>query len=305
MYSYSSLVIASDSSDKEEMDFRLPNCKVHPTGVYLGHGSYGDVLEVEYNGKKYAAKKYRYAHPDYLLSLFSREHEILSLVRHRNIVPYYGICKLATDNATVIVMEKMEMNLSNFLEDQKNVSISITRKFQILYDVACGLNYLHTQRPAVIHRDLTATNVLVNSKGVTKIADFGNSRMIDQRVSATPELLTSNPGTLDYMPPEALEGGDYNDRLDIFSFGHLSIYVMIQHRPHPLLRGSYRERGRLIARTEVERRTLHLDEVKTKLPGGEQHEMYSLIIRCLQDEPDHRPSCANILKLLSDVFSHV
>ena len=298
-----SLVIASDSSDKEELDFRLPNCKVHPTGVELGHGSYGDVVEVEYNGKKYAAKKYRPISIGSIMHVFGREHQILSLVRHRNIVPYYGICKLATDNATVIVMERMEMNLSVFLEDQKNVSISITRKFQILYDVACGLNYLHTQRPAVIHRDLTATNVLLNSKGVTKIADFGNSYMMDLTVGATPDLLTSNPGTLDYMSPEALEGGYYNDRLDIFSFGHLSIYVMIQQRPHPLLRPTYREHGRLIARTEVERRTLLIDKVKTKLPGGEQHEMYSLIIRCLQDEPDHRPSCADIL--LSDVFSHV
>ena len=283
------------------MDFRLPLCKVVPTGVYLGQGSYGDVLEVEYKGKKYAAKKYRYVRSEYLIPVFGREHDIISSKRHRNIVPYYGVCKLATDGATVIVMERMEMNLSAYLEDQRNVNISITRKIQILYDVACGLNYLHTQRPAVIHRDLTATNVLLNSKGVAKIADFGNSCTIDLR--DTPELLTSNPGTLDYMPPEALEGGHYNDRLDIFSFGHLSIYVMIQKRPHPLLRPSYRKHGRLMARTEVERRTLYLDEVKTKLPGGEQHEMYSLIIRCLRDEADCRPSCADIL--FSDVFAHV
>ena len=281
------------------MDYRLPTCcKVFPTGVELGHGSYGDVLEVEYKGKKYAAKKYRHKKT---LPIFFREHEILSLRRHRNVVPYYGICKLATDDATVIVMERMEMNLSNYLDVQNNVNISITRKSQILYDVACGLNHLHTQRPAVIHRDLTATNVLLDSKGVAKIADFGNSRLID--VTFTPELLTSNPGTLDYMSPEAIEGGHYSDRLDIFSFGHLSIYVMIQSRPHPLLRGTYRKRGRLMARTEVERRTLYLDKVKTKLPGGEQHEMYSLIIRCLQDEPHCRPSCADIL--LSDVFAHV
>ena len=48
------------------------------------------------------------------------------------------------------------------------------------------------------------------------------------------------------------------------------------------------------ARTEVERHTLHLNEVETKQPGEDKHEMYSLIIGCLQDEPHFRPSCADI-----------
>lgn len=292
-------------SSEEGMGFRLSNCIVHPTGVELGHGAYADVLEVEYKGKKYAAKQYRQKYKNMeasnLIKIFGREHQILSQIRHRNIVPYYGICQLATDSTTVIVMERMERNLSNFLEDQSNVGITTTRKFQILYDVACGLNHLHMQNPVVIHRDLTATNVLLNSMGVAKISDFGNSRVVD--VLSTPELLTSNPGTFDYMPPEALEGNQYNETLDIFSFGHLSIYVIIQHRPHPLLRPNYREGRQRIARTEIERRSKYLDEVKAKLPGGEQHEMYSIIINCLDDEPESRPSCADILS--KNIFAHV
>ena len=72
------------------MDFRLPNCKVVPTGVELGHGSYADVVEVEYKGRKYAAKKYRQRYKNMevsnLIKIFGREHEILSQIRHRNIV---------------------------------------------------------------------------------------------------------------------------------------------------------------------------------------------------------------------------
>ena len=286
-------------SDDEEMNFRLPTgCKVNPTGVDLGHGAYGDVLEIEYQGKKYAAKKYRHGN---LISVSSREQEILSQIRHRNIVPYYGICKLATDNTAVIVMKRMVTNLSAFLEDQKNVNLTLQRKVQLLLHTAQGLHHLHTQKHPIIHRDLTATNVLLDSRGVAKIGDFGNSRMIN--VHVTSETLTNAPGTFDYMPPEALEGGHYDNRLDIFSFGHLSIYVLIQQQPHPLLRHTYRERGKLIARTEVERRVVYLDEVKTKLPGGEQHELYLIIISCLQDEADERPSCADILS--SSIFATV
>ena len=279
-------------------DFRLPTCTVHPTGVVLGHGSYGDVVEVEYSEKKYAAKKYRHVGVRNLIGIFGREHAILTQIRHRNIVPYYGMCTLAPENTTALVMQRMEMNLSVYLEDKGNVDMLLQRKLQILHDIVQGLHHLHTLRPAIIHRDLTATNVLLNSEGVAKISDFGNARMVD--LTTTPELLTTNPGTLDYMPLEALEGGDYNNKLDIFSFGQLSIYVVIQHQPHPLLRHTYRERGRLIPRTEAERRAVYLDEAKSKL-GGDQHLLYSTIISCLQDEPDMRPSCADILQ--SGLFS--
>ena len=290
--------VTSEDSDEEQEDFRISGCTVHRTGVVLGHGSYGDVVEVEYGGKRYAAKKYRHVGVENLIGLFSREHEILARIRHRNIVPYYGVCKLSPDNTTVLVIQRMKMNLSGYLEDRSNLNMTLQCKLQILHDVVQGLHHLHTQIPAIIHRDLTATNVLLNSKGVAKISDFGNSCTVD--LSVTPELLTSNPGTLDYMSQEALEGGQYNNKLDIFSFGHLSIYVVIQHRPHPLLRHTYRERGRLIPRTEVERRTVHLDEVKSQL-GGDQHPLYSTIISCLQDDPHMRPSCGVILQ--SGLFS--
>ena len=284
------------TGEVEEMDFLLPTCKVEPNGVVLGTGAYGDVLEVEYKGKVYAAKKYRIPRGPStgvsLLGAFGREHEILARIRHRNIVPYYGICKLTTDSSTVIVMQKMDINLGIHLE--KNPNIPIGEKLVLLYDIANGLNYLHLQKPAVIHRDLTASNVLLNlTTAVAKISDFGNSRLVDLR--ATPELMTSSPGTVDYMSPEAMEGGDYNEKMDIFSLGHLVVYIMIQHRPHPLLRHTYKKGGMLISRTEVQRRQVYLNEMKMKLDGGDTHPLYSIIISCLQDECDPRPSCQDIL----------
>ena len=269
----------------------LPNALVRPTGVLLGQGAYADVLEVEYKEVVYAAKKYRIvALGNATLEAFSREHDILSRIRHPNIVPYYGICKLNTDGSTVIVMERMEKNLGVFLKGGPNMTLEI--KFQILKDVAKGLHYLHSQKPAIIHRDLTASNVLLDCNGTAKISDFGNSRMLDLR--ATPELLTSNPGTLDYMAPEALEGGEYDEKLDVFSFGHLSIHVLLQRRPHPLLRHTYKKAGRLTPRSEVERRRHYLEDVMSTIEGGESHPLYRLIIRCLQDDPSQRPSCADI-----------
>ena len=268
----------------------LPNSTLDQTGVTLGQGAYGDVVEVEYKGKYYAAKKYRMSEAVNNLGAFSREHEILARIRHPNIVPYYGICKLASDKSTVIVMERMDKNLNIFLRDE----LKFDEKCQILHDIAKGLHHLHSQEPAIIHRDLTAGNVLLTSNGVAKISDFGNSRMVD--LFATPELLTSSPGTLDSMPPEALEGGEYDDKLDIFSYGHLAIHIIIQRRPHPLLRPVYTVGGKYVPRTEVERRQRYLGQVKSKLEGGGQNPLFILLIRCLQNEPHPRPTCKDILK---------
>ena len=279
-------------------------CYVTPTGNQLGHGAYGDVLEVEYKGKVYAAKKYRIDDKaSQMLGAFSREHEILALMeisRHPNIVRYHGICRLSTDHSTVIVMERMDVNLDTYLV--KNPNISLAEKLPILLDIAKGLDHLHWQKPAIIHRDLTAGNVLLNLNGkdkVAKIGDFGNSRLVD--LKSTPEIMTSNPGTLDYMPPEAVDGGDYDEKLDIFSYGHLGIHIVIQRRPHPLLRHNHKKAGKLLARTEVERRQVYLQNMKAMLDGGDAHPLYTLIIQCLNDEPAPRPSCEEILK--SRIFS--
>ena len=288
-------VAATSPSSTQQSPVLLPNCKVYPTKNHLGYGTYGEVLEVEYKGKKYAAKKYRHAEQTKLFRAFGREHEILAAIRHPNIVPYFGICQLDGDGSSVIVMEKLEMNLATYLENHDNLNMPLVRKFQVLSHISQGLHHLHCQRPAIIHRDLTATNVLLDSRGVAKIGDFGNSRMVD--LTATPEIMTSNPGTLDYMPPEALECGVYNQKLDVFSFGHLAIYTIIQHRPHPLLRPTYKKYGKLIPRTEVERRQEYIDEVATRLEN-KRHPFLPVLVRCLQDEPDHRPSGPDILGVL-------
>ena len=274
--------------------------KVRPTGEQLGFGSYGEVLEVEYKGKIYAAKKFKNADPPRIFRVFGRELQILALTEHVNIVPFCGICQLTTDGATVIVMEKMATNLGNFLE-QSQRTILLTQKIKILSDVMNGLGYLHSLKPAIIHRDLTASNVLLDSNAVAKIADFGNSRMVD--ITATPELMTGHPGTLDYMSPEAMEGGVYSEKLDIFSLGHLAIYTIIQQRPHPLHGSKYYQDGKPIARTEVQRRIDFLEKVKKYLKTS-SHPLLSLITDCLHDIPDRRPNCQKILEVL-DICANI
>ena len=80
-----------------------------------------------------------------------------------------------------------------------------------------------------LSRDLSAKNVLLTSSLMAKITDFGNSRMVNIQPGQLAQTLSQNPGTLVYMPPEALSrAARYGASLDIFSFGHLGIFVGVQ-----------------------------------------------------------------------------
>ena len=115
----------------------------------------------------------------------------------------------------------MDTSLTSFIENNQS-KIAVETKFSILHDVSLGLSYLHGRRPAVIHRDLSSNNVLL-SKGhfVTKISDLGTAKMIRADSKQTKSKLTTAPGTLHFMPPEALEEDNpvYGTPVDVFSFG--------------------------------------------------------------------------------------
>lgn len=130
-------------------------------------------------------------------------------------------------------MERLEGSLDSHLECVPNIPLKV--KCSMLEDVARGLVYLHDHKPQIIHRDLTAKNVLLTSSRLAKVTDFGNSRIVDMQPDQLSQTLTYVPGTLAYMPPEAFETRcHYGASLDIFSFGHLALFVELQVRHYSI-----------------------------------------------------------------------
>jgi serine/threonine protein kinase len=124
-------------------------------------------------------------------------------------------------------MERLDGNLDDLIETVPNIPLALKRS--ILEDVSRGLLYLHKHTPQIIHRDLTAKNVLLTSSFVAKITDFGNSRIVNLQPGQLARTLSRLPGTMLYMPPEALEASSrYGPSLDVFSFGHLALFVGLQ-----------------------------------------------------------------------------
>jgi len=153
---------------------------------------------------------------------------MIAEIRHPHIVQFLGLCYLEGSALPVLVMERLEKNLDELLESSSGLPLML--KQSLLTDVAHGLLYLHTQKRPVVHRDLTARNVLLTSSLVAKIGDLGNARIINLEPDKLRKL-TRVPGTMSYMPPESFEDPpQYGPQLDIFSFGHLALFTFTQVR---------------------------------------------------------------------------
>lgn len=147
---------------------------------------------------------------------------------HPNVVKVIGTCMLPGHALPMVVMQLLDNNLHQYLETNQNIPLVI--KQSILEDVAKGLLFLHTQSPEpIIHRDLTANNVLLTSSMVARLTDVGNSSFADMAVRHTSGYVEYPPRVRVYMPPEYEE--EWRKRapsLDVFSFGHLVLFTAIQ-----------------------------------------------------------------------------
>lgn len=157
--------------------------------------------------------------------MYLKECRLMSAIRHPNITQFIGLFLHPTSPLPILVMEKLEGHLHDLLETCPKIPLVL--KLSMLKDVAKALAYLH---PQVIHRDMTAKNVLLTPFLVAKICDFGSCLSNDVNAKVlNPPGLTPYPGERVYMSPEALaQLPAYDSSLDIFSFGHLMLFMMTQ-----------------------------------------------------------------------------
>lgn len=163
--------------------------------------------------------------------------EIASIgrLRHRNLVQLQGWCRRRED--LLLVYDYMENgSLDTFLFDETDTSNGVKkpllpwwRRFHILRGVASALFYLHEEwEHVVIHRDVKASNVLLDSEMNGKLGDFGLAKLYEH--GANPST-TRVVGTLGYLAPETTRSGKATTMSDVFSFGALMLEVVCGRRP--------------------------------------------------------------------------
>lgn len=183
------------------------------TGKEIGRGSFATVVELNYKGLRCVGKK---IHPALYvgqetihLGRFEEECRLLSQLSHPHIVQFLGVYPLQEDaEVPALVMEFLPTNLTQCLYQYGTMPNEIS--YSILRDVSLGLRYLHERDNPIIHRDLSANNILLSSDMSAKISDLGVAKIL--RVNPfRQQTMSKAPGTSCYMPPEVMSDKPHYD----------------------------------------------------------------------------------------------
>ncbi|XP_059654470.1 probable LRR receptor-like serine/threonine-protein kinase RKF3 [Cornus florida] len=190
-------------------------------GNLIGKGGYGNVYRgVLADGSEVALKRFK----NCSISgdaVFTHEVEVIASVRHVNLVAFRGYCT-ATDplegHRRIIVCDLMRNgSLYDHLFGSQLTRLSWPIRRKVALGTARGLAYLHNSaQPAIIHRDVKASNILLDDTFEPKLADFGLAKFTPDGLS---HLSTKVAGTLGYVSPEYALFGQLTERSDVFSFG--------------------------------------------------------------------------------------
>lgn len=199
-----------------------PIIRARPDEVYeqisqVGEGTYGQVYKAkgDRTGVIVALKKIRMeSEKDGFPITAMREIKLLQGLRHENVVRLHEM--LLSKNSVYMVFEYLQHDLNGILAQPSIVFEPCHRK-SLAQQLLLGLAYLH--RHSILHRDLKGSNLLLNSEGTLKLADFGLARRYTKRSKSNVDY-TNRVVTLWYRPPELLFGETcYNDAIDVWGAG--------------------------------------------------------------------------------------
>ncbi|KAG1696232.1 hypothetical protein DVH05_018778 [Phytophthora capsici] len=269
----------------------------------IGRGSMGDVIKARYFGTIVVCKRMRREHivessidrnrnrtrnsynGESALASFRDEIELMSCLRHPNIVQFIGA---SWDNASnlCIVMEYLENgDMHSVLHSGLGKNFTWADPLlKMAVDVVQGMLYLHSQERPVVHRDLKSVNILCSATFGCKVGDFGLSRRYKKGVDA----LTTLVGTPFWLAPEIIRSERYGPEADVYSFGIVLTELETRRTPYH----DQEETG-----LKVLMRVAHKG-LRPSLPSTCLPERRKLIEDCLRDIPAHRPTFAQVLSRL-------
>ncbi|WJX50864.1 hypothetical protein P8452_37112 [Trifolium repens] len=203
----------------------------------IGQGGFGSVYKGKLaDGQEIAVKRHS-TNSGQGITEFLTEVKLIAKLQHRNLVKLLGCCVGRQEK--LLVYEYMANgSLDSFIFDKVNGKLlDWPQRFQIIFGIARGLVYLHQDsRLRIIHRDLKASNVLLDDKLNPKISDFGMARSFggDQIEGNTNRVV----GTYGYMAPEYAVDGKFSIKSDVFSFGVLLLEIICGNKNRALCHGN-------------------------------------------------------------------
>ncbi|KAJ0976876.1 hypothetical protein J5N97_012350 [Dioscorea zingiberensis] len=277
----------------------------------LGDGSFGFVYKAQLSSGATVAVKRLSTDAFHGPREFRAEMETLGRIHHPNLARLLGYCVSGPDR--LLIYEFLPGgSLDHWLYPPDSAEpgrLSFSDRLGILRGVAAGLSYLHEDcTPSIIHRDIKASNVLLDADLGARIADFGLARWVD---SARSHVSTQVAGTMGYMAPEYREGNTAATWMaDVYSFGILMFEVATGRRPSWPMKG---EDGREVSLVRWARAMVEAGrgiEIVDPLMGKEglrsDHVDHFLTVahRCTNETGRKRPRMSEVLFSLTHLPSH-
>ena len=253
--------------------WRIPSSKV-VTMRTIGTGGWGEVLE---GTVRVAVKRLHIAILNQRnLERLQREMRLLAEVRHPNLVQFIGA--VFNRSPPLIVTELLDMNLRQAYEQNR---LGPGDRLSTFIDVAKALDYLHQRYEPIIHRDVSAPNVLLqrmpNNQWKGKVSDLGSANFLQN-------AQTMGEGAIVYSPPEVIpqayaldtEPPPQTGKIDVYSYGIVLCEVTASRFP------------------SQENFKAMFQQVQREHP-----QVYELIVECTKRDPSDRPSMAEVILELS------
>ncbi|WOG96152.1 hypothetical protein DCAR_0415483 [Daucus carota subsp. sativus] len=268
----------------------------------LGHGGYGPVYKGMLDDGQEIAVKRLSSNSSQGLDEFKNEVSFISKLQHRNLVALLGCC--IDKGERILIYEYMpnkSLDLFIFDEELRN-TMDWQKRYNIINGIARGLLYLHEDsKLRIIHRDLKASNILLDHEMNPKISDFGMARSF--KANETEANTSRVVGTYGYMSPEYAIDGQFSVKSDVYSFGVLLIEIvsgmknrLFFHPGHSLnLLGhawiSYNEEKLL---------QLIDDMIVESCDQTEALRLIQIGLLCVQHDPKDRPAMSEVVFMLSN-----
>uniref|UniRef100_A0A0D9XRD6 non-specific serine/threonine protein kinase n=1 Tax=Leersia perrieri TaxID=77586 RepID=A0A0D9XRD6_9ORYZ len=232
---------------------------------------------------------------------FHTEVEVISLIVHRNLLKLTGFC--VTNTERLLVYPFMPNgNVSSKLQEYVDgkPALDWSRRRRIALGAARGLVYLHDQcDPKIIHRDIKASNVLLDEYLEAVVADFGLVKLLNHGES---HAITVVRGTRGRIPPEYLTANQASEKTDVYAFGFLLIELITGRRSIELHENEYENGGILDWANELlekNRLSSFVDRrLKNDYVSAELEEMVQIALLCTMYSPDHRPRMTEVVRML-------
>ncbi|CAA2938396.1 LEAF RUST 10 DISEASE-RESISTANCE LOCUS RECEPTOR-LIKE PROTEIN KINASE-like isoform X1 [Olea europaea subsp. europaea] len=267
----------------------------------LGDGGFGTVYYGMLRDGRVVAVKRLYENNFKRVEQFRNEVEIVTRLRHQNLVTLYG-CTSKSSRDLVLVYEYIPNGtVADHLHGKRAKSglLSWPIRLNIAIETADALTYLH--KSDIVHRDVKTNNILLDNDFHVKVADFGLSRIFPNDVT---HVSTAPQGTPGYVDPEYYQCYKLTEKSDVYSFGVVLIELMSSLQAVDTNRHRHDINLSNMAINKIQNRTLH-DLVDQSL-GFERdcttRRMITLVaelaFRCLQQERDMRPSMEEVLETL-------